>query len=138
MLERLGYRVTARRTPGGPGAFRKEPDAFDLVITDQTMPHLTGVELAREILRIRPSMPIILCTGFSISRREGGPGGGDPAIPDEALLPSGDGGGHQPGVEERLGAGGIRGSRYSGSQLTICRAAAPAAGGSKFVRTMTR
>ena len=37
----------------------------DLVITDQTMPHITGAELARELLRIRPDIPIILCTGYS-------------------------------------------------------------------------
>ncbi|MGZ5424767.1 MAG: response regulator, partial [Candidatus Aminicenantales bacterium] len=45
--------------------FRKDPDAFDLVILDQTMPHMTGGELASAILKIRPAMPIILCTGFS-------------------------------------------------------------------------
>ena len=41
------------------------PDSFDLVITDLTMPHMTGIDLAREILKIRPDTPIILCTGFS-------------------------------------------------------------------------
>jgi DNA-binding NtrC family response regulator len=46
-------------------AFKEKPDAFDLVITDQTMPHLTGRDLAEELLRIRPDIPIILCTGFS-------------------------------------------------------------------------
>ena len=42
-----------------------DPSRFDLVITDQTMPDMTGVELAREILAIRQEMPVILCTGFS-------------------------------------------------------------------------
>jgi signal transduction histidine kinase/CheY-like chemotaxis protein len=66
MLERLGYRVTA--TKDGQVAlalFSQDPGAFDLVITDQTMPRLTGLELARKILSIRPGLPIILCTGFS-------------------------------------------------------------------------
>ncbi len=40
-------------------------DTFDLVITDQTMPGMTGSDLARRILQIRPFMPIILCTGYS-------------------------------------------------------------------------
>ena len=42
-----------------------DPSRFDLVITDQTMPEMTGVELAGEICTIRPDMPIITCTGFS-------------------------------------------------------------------------
>jgi YesN/AraC family two-component response regulator len=46
-------------------AFRAEPDAFDLVITDVTMPSMTGIELAKELMAIRPDIPIILCTGFS-------------------------------------------------------------------------
>lgn len=45
--------------------FRPEPDEFDVVITDQTMPYMTGEKLAQEMLRIRPDIPIILCTGFS-------------------------------------------------------------------------
>jgi len=53
----------------GAAAFGKivsrEPDGFDLIITDQTMPHMTGDRLARSILEIRPGMPIIVCTGFS-------------------------------------------------------------------------
>ena len=45
--------------------FRLDPSRFDLVITDQTMPEMTGIELAKEILALRPDMPIIMCTGFS-------------------------------------------------------------------------
>ena len=41
------------------------PDEFDLIITDYTMPNLTGLDLAKEVRRIRPDMPILLCTGFS-------------------------------------------------------------------------
>jgi PAS domain S-box-containing protein len=66
VLERLGYRVTAK--PSGRAAlasFRRKPEAFDLVITDQTMPRLSGVELARALTKIRPGIPVILCTGFS-------------------------------------------------------------------------
>ena len=45
--------------------FKNAPEAFDLVITDQTMPGMTGIDMAREMLRIRPKLPIILCTGYS-------------------------------------------------------------------------
>lgn len=65
-LERLGYQVTA--VTGSPEAleiFGGQPEAFDLIITDYTMPKMTGTELAREILKIRSSIPIILSTGFS-------------------------------------------------------------------------
>lgn len=65
-LERLGYQVNARfNSVEALDIFRAGPDAFDLVITDQTMPHMTGVELARELLSIRPQLPIIICTGYS-------------------------------------------------------------------------
>ncbi len=66
ILERLGYQVTA--ATHGPEAlhlFMKNPEAFDLVITDMTMPTMTGIELAGKMIRIRPSIPIILCTGYS-------------------------------------------------------------------------
>ncbi len=66
MLERLGYRVTARS--GGRAAltaFRKNPDSFDLVITDQTMPRMSGIEMAKAMVKIRPDIPVILNTGFS-------------------------------------------------------------------------
>ena len=45
--------------------FRAQPEVFDVVLTDQTMPDMTGDALARELLRIRPDIPIILVTGFS-------------------------------------------------------------------------
>lgn len=66
VLKILGYEVT----PAGSGAealilFSANPDAYDLVITDQTMPQMTGVELAAEITGIRPGVPVILCSGFS-------------------------------------------------------------------------
>ncbi len=46
-------------------AFRADPEAFDLVVTDMTMPNMTGVQLAAELKKIRPNIPIVLCTGFS-------------------------------------------------------------------------
>lgn len=66
ILERLGYEVTIRQSSLAAFAtFQNNPQAFDVVITDQTMPGLTGVELSKRILQIRPDIPIILCTGFS-------------------------------------------------------------------------
>ena len=66
MLKDLGYRVTSRTGAREALAlFRLDPSRFDLVITDQTMPNLTGVGLAKEILTIRPDMPIIMSTGYS-------------------------------------------------------------------------
>ncbi|MDR2549819.1 MAG: PAS domain S-box protein [Desulfobulbus sp.] len=66
MLERLGYEVTGRTNSlEALLAFQNQPDAFDAVITDHTMPGLTGSDLALRILQIRPEVPIILCTGYS-------------------------------------------------------------------------
>jgi two-component system cell cycle sensor histidine kinase/response regulator CckA len=66
MLERLGYRVTSRSSGfEALELFQAQADRFDLVITDQTMPRMTGLELARELLALRPELPIVLCTGFS-------------------------------------------------------------------------
>ncbi len=66
MLERLGYRVTTRASSlEALELFRNRPDDFDLILTDMTMPHLTGDRLAQQILEIRPDIPIILVTGFS-------------------------------------------------------------------------
>jgi CheY-like chemotaxis protein len=66
ILEHLGYDVVV-----GTGSrqaldtFRAMPQRFDLVITDQTMPHMTGEVLAQELRCLRPDIPIILCTGYS-------------------------------------------------------------------------
>ncbi len=66
MLERLGYRVTAlTSSPEALEIFSSNPGNFDLVITDMTMPEITGMELSRNFMLIRPDIPIILCTGFS-------------------------------------------------------------------------
>jgi PAS domain S-box-containing protein len=66
MFERLGYRVTTRmNSTEALTLFRDSPESFDLVITDQTMPGMTGTNLARRMLQIRPDIPIILCTGYS-------------------------------------------------------------------------
>ena len=71
MLETLGYQVSARTSSvEALAAFRAQPDKFDLVITDMTMPTYTGVDLAREMLAIRQDIPIILCTGFSENIQE--------------------------------------------------------------------
>ena len=75
MLERLGYQVIARTSSlEALEVFRTKADSFHLVITDQTMPNMTGVDLTKEILRIRPDIPIIICTGFSaqISEKKAG------------------------------------------------------------------
>jgi two-component system cell cycle sensor histidine kinase/response regulator CckA len=66
MLERLGYSVTVRRSSlDALSTFQNCPEDFDLIITDQTMPDMTGTDLARRMMQIRPDMPIILCTGHS-------------------------------------------------------------------------
>ncbi len=66
MLERLGYDVASRTSSiDALEAFRANPDGFDLVITDMTMPNMTGDQLARELLAIKPDIPIVICTGFS-------------------------------------------------------------------------
>jgi PAS domain S-box-containing protein len=66
ILERLGYKVTSQTdSVKALEVFRLSPDQFDLVITDYTMPNLTGIDFAKEVSRVRPDMPILLCTGFS-------------------------------------------------------------------------
>jgi PAS domain S-box-containing protein len=66
MLEQLGYKVTiCTNSRQALKMFQDRPDHFDLIITDQTMPGMTGAELAARILQIRPDLPIILCTGYS-------------------------------------------------------------------------
>ena len=66
IIKDLGYEVTAKNN--GVEAletFKASPDDFDLIITDMTMPKMTGTQLAKHILDIRPGMPIIICTGHS-------------------------------------------------------------------------
>jgi CheY-like chemotaxis protein len=66
MLSRLGYRLTTcTNSVEALEAFRQTPQEFDLVITDMTMPRMPGDVLARELLYIRPDIPIIACTGYS-------------------------------------------------------------------------
>ena len=65
-LARLGYEVVSSTSSAQALAvFQRMPQHFDLVVTDQTMPQMTGERLAQELRRIRPDIPIILCTGFS-------------------------------------------------------------------------
>jgi signal transduction histidine kinase/ActR/RegA family two-component response regulator len=65
-LERLGYQVEAfTDSREALATLEERPADFDLVITDQTMPGITGLELAAEARRIRPGLPVLLCTGFS-------------------------------------------------------------------------
>ncbi len=65
-LERLGYQVEAMTNPDvALELFRSNPDAFDLVISDMTMPQMTGDKLAQKLMEIRPDIPIIISTGFS-------------------------------------------------------------------------
>ncbi len=67
-LEKLGYRVTALTDPDEAlETFSADPSRFDLVITDQSMPSMSGMDLARELLTIRPDIPVILCTGHSVT-----------------------------------------------------------------------
>jgi CheY-like chemotaxis protein len=71
MLTDLGYRVESKTgSREALAVLRLDPSRFDLVITDQTMPHMTGIELAREIIALRADMPIVLCTGFSHTANE--------------------------------------------------------------------
>ncbi|MFW6011215.1 MAG: PAS domain S-box protein [Desulfosalsimonas sp.] len=73
MLESLGYEVISR-TSGveAEEAFCHRPDRFDLLVTDQTMPNKTGLELIKDLREIRPDLPAILCTGYSerVSRKK--------------------------------------------------------------------
>ncbi|MCP4396026.1 MAG: response regulator, partial [bacterium] len=71
MLKKLGYQiVTARNGLEALELFQAQAEAFDLVITDQTMPKMTGAELTEKLLELREDIPIILCTGFSESITE--------------------------------------------------------------------
>ena len=66
MLTMLGYRVTAiNDSQEALDRFRQSPQKFDLVITDMTMPRMTGDVLSQHLLAVRPDLPIIICTGYS-------------------------------------------------------------------------
>jgi PAS domain S-box-containing protein len=66
MLEKLGYQVSVyQNSCEALAVFRQSPDIFDLILTDMTMPVMTGDKLAVEIMQIRPEIPIIICTGYS-------------------------------------------------------------------------
>jgi len=65
ILERLGFDVVAKSSSiDALETFQEEPDKFDLVITDQVMPNMTGTQLAEQIIAIRPDIPVILCSVF--------------------------------------------------------------------------
>ncbi|MCP4577873.1 MAG: response regulator [Deltaproteobacteria bacterium] len=71
MLGSLGYRVHFEsESLEALQRFMEDPRQFDLVISDVTMPNMTGDAVAREFLKIRPDIPIILCTGFSSQLNE--------------------------------------------------------------------
>ncbi len=66
MLEKLGYHVEAELSPKKAlDLFKSKPDSFDIVITDMTMPQMTGVKFAEKLKEIKSDIPIILCTGHS-------------------------------------------------------------------------
>ena len=71
MLEDLGYSVeTHTSSAQALESFRQDPSRFDLVISDQTMPRMTGLELAAEMLRLRPDLPVMLLSGFNHNLRQ--------------------------------------------------------------------
>jgi CheY-like chemotaxis protein len=71
MLERMGYQVTSNTSSiEALEAFRASSDKFDMVITDMQMPNMSGDKLAVELTKIRPDIPILLCTGFSETMSE--------------------------------------------------------------------
>lgn len=70
-LKRLGYTVTpVTDSKEALSCFQSAPDDFDLLITDQTMPGMTGIELVGEVQKLRPDLPVILCSGFMDSEAE--------------------------------------------------------------------
>ena len=72
LLEKLGYRVDATTSSADAlDRFRKNPEAFDMVISNHTMPQMTGMELIRKLRLSRPDIPVILCTGFDEEIVEG-------------------------------------------------------------------
>jgi DNA-binding NtrC family response regulator len=71
ILERLGYQVEAMTSSSEAlEAFRKRPEAYDMVITDVAMPDMSGDRLSGELMKIRPDIPVLMCTGFSEAMTE--------------------------------------------------------------------
>jgi PAS domain S-box-containing protein len=71
ILERLGYQITSRSSSlEALETFRADPDKFDLIITDMAMPNMRGDKLSAELIKIRPDIPLLLCTGFSEAMSE--------------------------------------------------------------------
>ena len=71
LLEGLGYQVVTQTIASKAlSLFEQEPDKIDLIVTDMTMPKMTGLDLAKRVHQIRPGMPIILCTGFGVDLAE--------------------------------------------------------------------
>ena len=71
ILESLGYHVVARTNAiEALEAFKNNPDSFDLVVTDMIMPKMSGLDLAGKIRELRPDIPVVLCTGYSININE--------------------------------------------------------------------
>jgi nitrogen-specific signal transduction histidine kinase/CheY-like chemotaxis protein len=70
-LEHLGYRaVTAPSGEAALAEFSRRPDEFALLVTDLTMPGMTGIDLARQVRARRPDLPVVLCTGFAANETE--------------------------------------------------------------------
>ena len=66
LLEKMGYKTSAfTDSRAAFQAFREDPDRFDLIITDMRMPGMSGMEMAKEAMALRPELPVIMCTGFS-------------------------------------------------------------------------
>jgi PAS domain S-box-containing protein len=71
MLEALGYRVIIfSNASDALDAFKEDPDQYDVMVTDQTMPGMTGEILAQQVMQFRPNFPVILCSGFSYTMNE--------------------------------------------------------------------
>ena len=71
MLEKLGYKVTSETNSlNALNVFKKAPFSYDLVISDRSMPTMTGIQLSAELISIRPDIPIIICTGFTEEKDE--------------------------------------------------------------------
>ena len=71
MLEALGHRVIVfTNASDALEAFKEDPDRYDVLVTDQTMPGMTGEMLAQQVMRLRPNFPVIVCSGFSYTMNE--------------------------------------------------------------------